>query len=62
MTNLSDFRKMVQTGVDLHLDMHFPDISVQWNLYGNVRQYICFLVHILKITHCNFVIFCTFSH
>ena len=50
MTNLSDLRKTVQTCVDLHLGIHFREISVKRNLYGNVRQYICFLIDILKLT------------
>ena len=49
MTNLSDFRKTVQTCVDPHLGIHFREISVKRNLYGNVRQYICFLIDILKV-------------
>ena len=39
MANLSDFLKMVQTCVDPRLGIHFPEISVKRNLYGNVRQY-----------------------
>ena len=50
MTNLSDFRKTVQTCVDPHLGIHFREISVKRNLYGNFRQYICFVIDILKIT------------